>query len=271
MYNIKKMVIALMTICFLCIPFGVFADEENDTESLGGKYEGNFIFSGHSEVDSINDAIEIVKADFIEQEKIEKEQLEKEKAEKERAEKERLEKERLEKEKLEREKEKRQVQEKRNDISTSVNLTKEASSMVAYMRSKNYGLSKENAQRIYDSVMKYCKSYNVEPTLVFAIMEQESTFNPNTVYQGAYGLMQIYYTTFDYFGITMGEVMDIDKNIRTGVKEISGNIRTYGNYTTALSAYNWGSGNVNKGKYNTKYANSVLRRKSNIESYLRSR
>ena len=38
----------------------------------------------------------------------------------------------------------------------------------------------------------------------------------------------------------------------------------FGDTTLALTAYNWGSGNVKRGNYNTKYANSVLKRRQNI-------
>lgn len=245
MYKIKKIVITLVAICFLCTPLVSFAEEESrETQNLGGKHEGNFIFGEYNEVSSIDDAIAIVKADIREHEEVQKEQEQKKENDKEKPKKE---------------------------VVKKVDLSKEAKKMIAYMKGKNRSLSDSDAQKIYNSVMKYTKSYGVEPTLVFAIMEQESTFKPNTVYQGAYGLMQIYHTTFSYLGVTRANVMDIDTNIGAGVREISGNIKMFGNYTTALSAYNWGSGNVKRGTYNTKYANSVLNRKSKIESYLQSK
>ena len=43
----------------------------------------------------------------------------------------------------------------------------------------------------------------------------------------------------------------------------------FGDTTLALTAYNWGSGNVKKGNYNTKYANSILKRKQNILNYMK--
>lgn len=251
MYNMKKIVITLLSICFLCMPLVSFAEEVNsevsaqeETQDLGGKHEGNFIFGEYNDISSIDDAIAIVKADIREQEESE-----------------------IEKE----EEQKKENNKPKQEVVKKVDLSKDAKKMITYMKGKNRSLSDSDAQKIYNSVMKYTKSYGVEPTLVFAIMEQESTFKPSTVYQGAYGLMQIYHTTFSYLGVTRANVMDIDTNIGAGVREISGNIKMFGNYTTALSAYNWGSGNVKRGTYNTKYANSVLNRKSKIESYLQSK
>lgn len=232
MFNIKKFLFLGAFISILFMPMSVFA--EDDAQDLGGKSDGDFmIFEDSNELESIDLAIQIFKVGVIEEEKEEKVQ-------------------------------KQEQNQKKSD--NKQEFSKEGGKMVSYMMSKNSGLSKENAQKIYNSVIKHSSTYGTDPYLVFAIMEQESRFNPNTSYQGAYGLMQLYYTTLPYLGIKMDEVYDIDKNIKAGVKEISGNISMFGNYTTALSAYNWGSGNVKRGTYNTKYANSVLKRKANIES-----
>lgn len=144
--------------------------------------------------------------------------------------------------------------------------TSEDTNIMNYIMRKNSSLTKEQAGRIVNAVNRYSSEYGVDKYLIYAIIEKESTFNPSTIYNGAYGLMQLYHTSMPYFGITVEQALNIESNIRAGVQEISSNLNRYSNEVTALSAYNWGSGNVNKGTYNTNYANSVLAKKNAIIS-----
>lgn len=51
---------------------------------------------------------------------------------------------------------------------------------------------KTRAERYKNEVEKYCRKYNVEPAMAYAVMQTESSFNPKAKsYVPAYGLMQI--------------------------------------------------------------------------------
>lgn len=104
-------------------------------------------------------------------------------------------------------------------------------------------------------IEKYAKQYNLEKSLVFAIIKAESNFDPNAVsVKGATGLMQLMEPTanwaaeklkiknFKYSDVLMPEV-----NINLGCWYISYLLNYYNqNHKLALAAYNAGLGNVNK-------------------------
>jgi transglycosylase len=253
MIKLKKLFVIFLSAVIVSLPTLSMADETpvqnlvagqsdiaESNEDLGGKKNDMFEFGGDSQIDSMDSAIAAMLTDVVEEPEVQAPQSSAPVAKK------------------------VTPTTAKKDTAVSPVLSKNANNMIYYMMSKNGSLSKANATKIYNSVMKYTKVYGVDPSIVFAVMEQESTFNQYTTYQGAYGLMQLYHTTFPYIGITMDEVYDIDKNIKSGVYELSGNFKMFGDTTLALTAYNWGSGNVKRGNYNTKYANSVLKRRQNI-------
>ena len=253
MIKLKKLFVIFLSAVIVSLPTLSMADETpvqnlvasqsdiaESNEDLGGKKNDMFEFGGDSQIDSMDSAIAAMLTDVVEEPEVQAPQSSASVAKK------------------------VTPTTVKKDTAVSPVLSKNANNMINYMMSKNGSLSKANATKIYNSVMKYTKVYGVDPYMVFAVMEQESTFNQYTTYQGSYGLMQLYHTTFPYIGITMDEVYDIDKNIKSGVYELSGNFKMFGDTTLALTAYNWGSGNVKRGNYNTKYANSVLKRRQNI-------
>ena len=258
MINIKKLFVLFLSAVIVSLPTFSMADEaivqslaisQADTtifdEDLGGKKDAIFEFGEDSQIDSMDSASATMLTEVVEEVETKTPQTSTTTAKK------------------------VATTTAKKETAVTPALSKNANNMIYYMMSKNGSLSKANATKIYNSVMTHSKNYGVDPYIVFAVMEQESTFNQYTAYQGAYGLMQLYYTTFPYIGITMNEVYDIDKNIRAGVYELSGNFKMFGDTTLALTAYNWGSGNVKRGNYNTKYANSILKRKQNILNYMK--
>ena len=107
----------------------------------------------------------------------------------------------------------------------------------------------------YDEyVYKYASEYNVDPLLIFAIIKAESNFNSKVVSKSnAIGLMQLMDKTAEdtarKLQIEYNSKEDLyneEKNIMLGTKYFSTLYEKYQNTTIALTAYNAGSGNVDK-------------------------
>ena len=116
----------------------------------------------------------------------------------------------------------------------------------------------------YTSIInKHAKAHNVDPDLIAAMIQQESSGNSRAVSsKGAGGLMQLMPKTARGLGVT--DVFDPDQNIAGGTKYIAQLLRQYkGNVEKALWAYNAGPGNVKKGRLpeeTRKYIPSVMAR-----------
>ena len=104
-------------------------------------------------------------------------------------------------------------------------------------------------------IEKYSKEYNVPIELVCAVINTESSFNPNaTSHAKAYGIMQITEETFNWLQYKMGiegtyskeKLFDYDTNIKFGTYFLSILYAEFQDYDTALAAYNAGRGNVHK-------------------------
>jgi soluble lytic murein transglycosylase len=95
----------------------------------------------------------------------------------------------------------------------------------------------------------------VEPSLVYAIVRQESAFNPKTVSSAnALGLMQVTPDTgraiAKKFNIPFDQkrlLEDIGFNVQIGTAELGDLVQYYrGSYLLAFAAYNAGRGRVNQ-------------------------
>lgn len=104
-------------------------------------------------------------------------------------------------------------------------------------------------------VEEACSAYSVDPYLVYAIIKQESGFNPDACSRAqAKGLMQIvdstaYECATDIYTIDQNNynIYDPYTNITIGTYYLSTLISRYdGNIYIALAAYNAGIGNVNE-------------------------
>lgn len=105
-----------------------------------------------------------------------------------------------------------------------------------------------------DLINKYAGLNNVDPNLIAAIIQKESTFNPNaTSGAGAQGLMQLMPGTAKDLGVKNS--YDPEQNIAGGTKHFARLLKKYGDVTLALYAYNAGEGNVNKWLKNGKINN----------------
>lgn len=118
---------------------------------------------------------------------------------------------------------------------------------------KNHYLKKIYKIDYSTYVEKYADEYNVDKYLIYAIIKAESNFDETAVSsKSAKGLMQLMYSTAEEIAtkleinLTEENVMEPEININLGTKYISMLIQKYDNIGLALTAYNAGSGNVDK-------------------------
>jgi soluble lytic murein transglycosylase len=112
-----------------------------------------------------------------------------------------------------------------------------------------------------EHVKRYSREFGVPENLIWAIIKTESGFDSSAESDvGAVGLMQLMPSTFDEItnyrlkdGFDIGMRYDPATNIRYGTYYISYLYTRYGNWDTALAAYNAGLGNVDDWLSNPQY------------------
>lgn len=111
------------------------------------------------------------------------------------------------------------------------------------------------------TVKKYSEKFDVPQNLVYAVIRVESNFDSDALSSsGAVGLMQIMPIAYKDYCLDTGEDYDVsllsdpETNIRVGVYLLSRLYHTYGNWDTALAAYNAGWVNVNSWLKDERYS-----------------
>lgn len=114
--------------------------------------------------------------------------------------------------------------------------------------------------------------YNIDFSLLMAIMEQESRYQVDVVSRtGDFGLMQINERNIEWISNAIGltDIKDPEQNIEAGAYVLWTLFNQYGdNVNMVLMAYNMGAGNAKKlwndGIYESHYSREVLERQENI-------
>lgn len=103
----------------------------------------------------------------------------------------------------------------------------------------------ENAQFIYEDIIRFSSKYEIDPALVVSIIKVESSFNHNIISEkGAIGLMQLMPETAKELQV---DPFNVSSNIEGGIRYFSKCLELNNNdIALALASYNAGYSNVKK-------------------------
>ncbi len=118
-------------------------------------------------------------------------------------------------------------------------------------------------------VEKYSREYDVSEAMIYAVIRTESSFDASAVSnKDAVGLMQMLPSTFEWLtndilrdGHNVSMLYDPETNIKYGTYYLSRLYKRFGNWDTALAAYNGGEGNVAQWLSDTRYSDDGVKLK----------
>jgi soluble lytic murein transglycosylase-like protein len=110
-------------------------------------------------------------------------------------------------------------------------------------------------------VERVARRHKLAPSLIAAVARVESRFNPRAQSRkGAVGAMQVMPATAAQYGVSRGQLFDLETNIDTGARHLKELLARFkGNEALALAAYNAGEESVRRnGSRIPPYAETML-------------
>ena len=138
------------------------------------------------------------------------------------------------------------------NVSTPVDLDVEHGMEI--LAGRHTGLASWEHQPLAREIVEQARLYDLEPTLVFAVIQVESGWYSHAVSPvGALGLMQLLPSTAEELAGELGiewrgadTLFDPIANVRLGVAYLRQLTDRYESVPTALAAYNWGPGRIDR-------------------------
>jgi len=138
-----------------------------------------------------------------------------------------------------------------------------------------YVLSEKEPVNIDEYINQVAKENGIDPDLVRAIIQVESSWNPDAarVEPNGYksiGLMQVTIQAARDVGYRGSEegLFNPMTNIKYGVKYLRRMLNMFnGNIYKAIAAYNAGPGNVRRGRFSFAYVYKVMREYNRLKQY----
>jgi soluble lytic murein transglycosylase-like protein len=130
----------------------------------------------------------------------------------------------------------------------------EASQIRDFLATRRTGLTRFETDALARTIIEEARRQKLDPTLILAVMHVESRFDNFAVSPvGALGLMQILPSTGEELASQGGiawhgpqTLFDPIVNVRLGAAYLRERSNRYGNLSTALAAYNWGPGRIDR-------------------------
>jgi len=124
----------------------------------------------------------------------------------------------------------------------------------AFLETRPTGLTRAEVDQLARTIVAEARRNALDPVLVMALIHVESRFNNFAVSPvGALGLMQILPSTGEELAAELGvawrgpqTLFDPIANVRLGVAYLRQLSQRYEDLTTALAAYNWGPGRIDR-------------------------
>ena len=127
-------------------------------------------------------------------------------------------------------------------------------SVARYLAKRRTGLTRTETDALARAIFTEAARHELDPELVLAVMHVESRFNAFALSPvGAMGLMQVMPATGEELAANLGvawrgaqTLFDPFVNLRLGVAYLKQLESRYGDTATALAAYNWGPGHIDR-------------------------
>ncbi len=141
--------------------------------------------------------------------------------------------------------------------------------LAAYIRKINPNVSKTKSKTMAGYFISKGEKYNLDPKVLMAIAQNESTFYTNAKSPYGYkGLMQTSDALARKYGYKPSSLYKAQVSIEVGARYLSTMKKKFKTYTKSLSAYAYGEGAVKSGNYSKAIANKLLKTRTQITKYL---